>query len=238
MAKQALFCPGRSLPYQRPNARLPDGCILACLFFGSASLCCISPALLSLHGSSTFRLLFTKYFSSNDRASASWVSSSRNGCRRSAPAARPLLICHLCSQSLSVNGTSPGDGRSGAAGISSALCAIGRDVVHVGAVPAYLPLHCAHIPANQPGNLMAAQAIHVIFPYTTALFYAKMMAVHTLSLLAAWLCAYSILPPGGCMNFFSFPLCVALDSIIHPIQKTGPGFPGPVQLPARRSGPV
>ena len=134
---------------------------------------------------------------SNDRASASWVSSSRKGCRRSAPAARPLLICHLCSQSLPVNGTSPGDSRSGAAGISSALCAIGRDVVHVGAVPAYLPLHCAHIPANQPGSLMAAQAIHVIFPYTTALFYAKMMAVHTLSLLAAWLCAYSILPPGG-----------------------------------------
>lgn len=134
---------------------------------------------------------------SNDRASASWISSSHKGRRRSAPAARPLLICHLCSQSLSVNGTSPGDGRSGAAGISSALCAIGRDVVHVGAVPAYLPLHCAHIPANQPGNLMAAQAIHVIFPYTTALFYAKMMAVHTLSLLAAWLCAYSILPPGG-----------------------------------------
>lgn len=134
---------------------------------------------------------------SNDRSSASWVSSSRNGCRRSAPAVRPLLICHLCSQSLPVNGTSPGDGRSGAAGISSALCAIGRDVVHVGAVPAYLPLHCAHIPANQPGSLMAAQAIHVIFPYTTALFYAKMMAVHTLSLLAAWLCAYSILPPGG-----------------------------------------
>ena len=134
---------------------------------------------------------------SNDRASASWVSSSRNGCRRSAPAVRPLLICHLCSQSLPVNGTSPGDSRSGAAGISSALCAIGRDVVHVGAVPAYLPLHCAHIPTNQPGNLMAAQAIHVIFPYTTALFYAKMMAVHTLSLLAAWLCAYSILPPGG-----------------------------------------
>lgn len=134
---------------------------------------------------------------SNDRASASWVSSSRKGCRRSAPAARPLLICHLCSQSLPVNGTSPGDSRSGAAGISSALCVIGRDVVHVGAVPAYLPLHCAHIPANQPGSLMAAQAIHVIFPYTTALFYAKMMAVHTLSLLAAWLCAYSILPPGG-----------------------------------------
>lgn len=134
---------------------------------------------------------------SNDRSSASWVSSSRKGRRRSAPAARPLLICHLCSQSLPVNGTSPGDGRSGAAGISSALCAIGRDVVHVGAVPAYLPLHCAHIPTNQPGNLMAAQAIHVIFPYTTALFYAKMMAVHTLSLLAAWLCAYSILPPGG-----------------------------------------
>lgn len=134
---------------------------------------------------------------SNDRASASWVSSSRKGRRRSAPAARPLLICHLCSQSLPVNGTSPGDGRSGAAGISSALCAIGRDVVHVGAVPAYLPLHCAHIPANQPGSLMAAQAIHVIFPYTTALFYAKMMAVHTLSLLAVWLCAYSILPPGG-----------------------------------------
>ena len=96
-----------------------------------------------------------------------------------------------------MNGTSPGDSRSGAAGISSALCAIGRDVVHVGAVPAYLPLHCAHIPTNQPGNLMAAQAIHVIFPYTTALFYAKMMAVHTLSLLAVWLCAYSILPPGG-----------------------------------------
>ena len=203
VAKQALFCPGRSLPYPRPNARLPDGCIPACLFFGSAYLCCISPALLSLHGSSLCAAALSGcylpniFHRSNDRSSASWVSSSRNGCRRSAPAVRPLLICHLCSQSLPVNGTSPGDSRSGAAGISSALCAIGRDVVHVGAVPAYLPLHCAHIPANQPGSLMAAQAIHVIFPYTTALFYAKMMAVHTLSLLAAWLCAYSILPPGG-----------------------------------------
>ena len=72
-----------------------------------------------------------------------------------------------------------------------------RDGVHAGTVSAYLPRHCARIPANQPGNLTAAQANHIIFPYTTALFYTKMMAVHTLSLLAARLCSYSVLPPGG-----------------------------------------
>ena len=54
-----------------------------------------------------------------------------------------------------------------------------RDAVHAGTVSAYLPRHCARIPANQPGNLTAAQAIRVIFPYTTALFYTKMMAAHT-----------------------------------------------------------
>ena len=61
--------------------------------------------------------------------------------------------------------------------------------VHAGTVSAYLPRHCARIPANQPGNLTAAQAIHVIFPYTTALFYAKMMAVYTVptSGLVVWL---------------------------------------------------
>ena len=64
-----------------------------------------------------------------------------------------------------------------------------RDGVHAGTVSAYLPRRCARIPANQPGNLTAAQAIRVIFPYTTALFYAKKMAVHTVpsSGLVVWL---------------------------------------------------
>ena len=64
-----------------------------------------------------------------------------------------------------------------------------RGVIHAGTVSAYLPRHCARIPANQPGNLTAAQAIHVIFPYTTALFYAKMMAAYTVptSGLVVWL---------------------------------------------------
>ena len=64
-----------------------------------------------------------------------------------------------------------------------------RGAVHAGTISAYLPRHCARIPANQPGNLTAAQAIRVIFPYTTALFYTKMMAVHTVpsSGLVVWL---------------------------------------------------
>ena len=56
---------------------------------------------------------------------------------------------------------------------------IGRDVVHVGAVSPDLSRYGTHIPANQLGNLSIAQPVHIIFPYTTPLFYAKMMVVHT-----------------------------------------------------------
>ena len=189
------FCPGRSLPYPLPGDRIPDGCIPACLFFESTSLCCISLVFLSLHGSflcaatlSGCRLpnIFYRF---NDRSYASRASAIRKGRGQSVLATRSLLICHLCSQSLPANGIFPGDSRSGAAGASCALCAGSKPGCHAGTVSAYLPRHCARIPANQPGNLTAAQAIHVIFPYTTALFYAKKMAVHTVpsSGLVVWL---------------------------------------------------
>ena len=150
----------------------------------------------------------TIFYRFNDRWYASRVSSIRKGRGQFVLATRSLLICHLCSQSLPANGIFPCDSRSSAAGASCALCAGSKPgFVHAGTVSAYRPRRCARIPANQPGNLTAAQAIRVIFPYTTALFYAKMMAVHTLPLLAAQLCGYSILPPGGCMNFFSLKCC-------------------------------
>ena len=190
------FCPGRSLPYPLPGDRIPDGCIPTCLFFESTSLCCISPVFLSLHGSSLCAAalsgcrLANIFYRFNDRSYASWASSIRKGRGQSVLATRSLLICHLCSQSLPANGIFPSDSRSGAAGTSCALCAGSRsEFVHAGTISAYLPRHCARIPANQPGNLTAAQAIHVIFPYTTALFYAKKMAVHTVpsSGLVVWL---------------------------------------------------
>ena len=190
------FCLGRSLPYPLPGDRLPDGCIPTCLFFESTSLCCISPVFLSLHGSSLCAAalsgcrLANIFYRFNDRSYASRASSIRKGRGQSVLATRSLLICHLCSQSLPANGIFPGDSRSGAAGTSCALCAGSRsEFVHAGTVSAYLPRRCARIPANQPGNLTAAQAIRVIFPYTTALFYTKMMAVHTVpsSGLVVWL---------------------------------------------------
>ena len=189
------FCPGRSLPYPLPGDRLPDGCIPTCLFFESTSLCCISLVFLSLHGSSLCAAALSGcrlsgvFRSSTGRWSASRASSIRKGRGQSVLATRSLLICHLCSQSLPANGIFPGDSRSGAAGTSCALCAGSKPGCHAGTVSAYLPRHCARIPANQPGNLTAAQAIHVIFPYTTALFYAKKMAVHTVpsSGLVVWL---------------------------------------------------
>ena len=175
------FCPGRSLPYPLPDDRLPDSCIPACLFFESTSLCCISPVFLSLHGSSLCAAALSGcrlpniFYRFNDRSYASRASSIRKGRGQSVLATRSLLICLLCSQSLPANGIFPGDSRSSAAGTSCALCAGSKPGCHAGTVSAYLPRHCARIPANQPGNLTAAQAIHVIFPYTTALFYGKMM---------------------------------------------------------------
>ena len=196
--RQSRLCfrPGRSLPYPLPGDRIPDGCIPTCLFFESTSLCCISLVFLSLHGSSLCAAALSGcrlsgvFRSSTGRWSASRASSIRKGRGQSVLATRSLLICHLCSQSLPANGIFPGDSRSGAAGTSCALCAGSKPGCRTcGHNSAYLPRHCARIPANQPGNLTAAQANHVIFPYTTALFYAKMMAVHTVpsSGLVVWL---------------------------------------------------
>ena len=169
--------------------RLPFAVFPSC-FFHSMAL----PFAPQHFQAAVYQIFFYRF---NDRWSASRASSIRKGRGQSVLATRSLLICHLCSQSLPANGIFPGDSRSGAAGASCALCAGSKPGCHAGTVSAYLPRHCARIPANQPGNLTAAQAIHVIFPYTTALFYTKMMAVHTLSLLAARLCSYSVLLPGG-----------------------------------------
>ena len=37
----------------------------------------------------------------------------------------------------------------------------------------------ADISPNHPGDLSITSAVHIIFSYTTPLFYAKMMIVHT-----------------------------------------------------------
>ena len=81
----------------------------------------------------------------------------------------------------------------------SCVRVIGRDVVHVGTVTSYLSGHCIDVPPDQPGYLAVTQPIYVIFPYTTALFYAKMVVVHTVS---SWcfgcvVTRYSILPQGS-----------------------------------------
>ena len=196
--RQSRLCfrPGRSLPYPLPVDRLPDGCIPTCLFFESTSLYCIPPVFLSLHGSSLCAAALSGcrlpnvFYRSNDRSSASRASAIRKGRGQSVLATRSLLICHLCSQSLPANRIFPGDSRSGAAGTSCALFGGSKPGCRTcGHNSAYLPRRCARIPANQPGNLTAAQANHVIFPYTTALFYAKKMAVHTVpsSGLVVWL---------------------------------------------------
>ena len=52
-------------------------------------------------------------------------------------------------------------------------------LLHMAAVPPYLPRHSTHVSPDQPSDLSIAQPIHIIFPYTTALFYGKMMIVHT-----------------------------------------------------------
>jgi len=161
--------------------RLPFAVFPPC-FFHSMAL----PFAPQHFQAAVYQIFFYRF---NDRSYASRASAIRKGRGQSVLATRSLLICHLCSQSLPANGIFPGDSRSGAAGASCALCAGSKPGCHAGTVSAYLPRHCARIPANQPGNLTAAQAIHVIFPYTTALFYAKMMAVHTVpsSGLVVWL---------------------------------------------------
>ena len=61
----------------------------------------------------------------------------------------------------------------------SGMRIICRDVIHVGAVTAYLSGNCAGAPTNKLRDFPITQSIHVIFSYTTALFYGKMMVVHT-----------------------------------------------------------
>ena len=59
-------------------------------------------------------------------------------------------------------------------------------------VAADLPRHRADVPTDQPGDLSVAKAIDVIFSYTRALFYGKMVVVHTVPSrgLVVW-CLYS-----------------------------------------------
>ena len=144
--------------------RLPFAVFPSC-FFRSMAL----PFAPQHFQAAVYQIFFYRF---NDRAYASRASSIRKGRGQSVLATRSLLICHLCSQSLPANGIFPGDSRSGAAGTSCALCAGSKPGCRTcGHNSAYLPRHCARIPANQPGNLTAAQANHVIFPYTTAFFY-------------------------------------------------------------------
>ena len=95
---------------------------------------------------------------------------------------------------------------------------VGGDVVHMGTVAADLPRHRADVSADQPGDLSVVQSVDVIFSYTGALFYGKMMVVHTVP---SW-CLGCVVTPfyhvGLCMNSF-IPLNVALDSLIHQIAK-------------------
>ena len=85
-------------------------------------------------------------------------------------------------------------------------------------VAADLPRYRADVPTDQPGDLSVAQAVDVIFSYTRALFYGKMVVVHTVP---SW-CIGGVVTPfyhlGLCMNSL-FPYTVALDSLIHPHNK-------------------
>ena len=84
---------------------------------------------------------------------------------------------------------------------------VGGNVVHVGTVAPYLPRHRADVSADQPGNLSVAQAVHVIFSYTRALFYGKMMVVHTVP---SWFLGCVVTPfyhVGLCMNSFIYLKC-------------------------------
>ena len=91
--------------------------------------------------------------------------------------------------------------------------AIRRNVVHVGAVASDFPRHCAYIPSNQFCYFSIAESIHIIFPYTTPLFYAKMMVVHTVPSL--WFSYVVTLFCQGSVWTSLFSSSVALDSIIH-----------------------
>ena len=53
------------------------------------------------------------------------------------------------------------------------------NVVHMGTVAPDFSGYRADISPNQPGDLSITSAVHIIFSYTTPLFYAKMMIVHT-----------------------------------------------------------
>ena len=53
------------------------------------------------------------------------------------------------------------------------------NIIHMGAVASELPADSAGISANELCNLSVAEAVYIISSYTTALFYAKMLIVHT-----------------------------------------------------------
>ena len=92
---------------------------------------------------------------------------------------RPQFFLYAVNNLLRMEHPSVAEGTTHQILILCCVRVIGRDVVHVRTVSAYLSGHCTDVSADQPGDLAVTQPIHVIFPYTTALFYGKMMVVHT-----------------------------------------------------------
>lgn len=89
------------------------------------------------------------------------------------------LLVYVVDDLLGVEHPSVAVGAAQQVFLLSRVRVIGRDVVHVGTVSAYLTGHGTDVSADQPGDLAVTQPIHVIFPYTTAFFYGKMVVVHT-----------------------------------------------------------
>src|SRR5699024_9443251 len=86
----------------------------------------------------------------------------------------------------------------------SCVWIVSGNVIHMCTVPSYLPRNRAHVPSYQPCDLSVAQPIHIIFPYTTAFFYAKMMVVH---IVPSW-CFGCVVTPfyhWGPYELFLFP---------------------------------
>ena len=81
-----------------------------------------------------------------------------------------------------------------------------RLTVHKRFVSVDLSADCTDVSTHQNGNFSKRFTIFVKFPYTTTLFYGKMMVVH-INLLACNCFDPTTIIPEICMNFFFFFGC-------------------------------
>ena len=88
-----------------------------------------------------------------------------------------------------------------------------RFTVHERLIPEYLSWHCTGISPNQFSNFSKTFTFFVVFPYTTTLFYGKMMVVH-IFLLGVYFFGLTYYTR-DLYELFLFSSGVALESIIH-----------------------